>query len=138
MVESQDSLASVVDGLVESVRIGVVSAGLVRVLLVRISIPSRVVRVPVVGRVMDVLAVTVSAVLYMPEVVKSPPSVIVFPELFTPVPPYCPAIAVPFQVPVVMVPTEERPDRVVTASLTRVPVSGNVTFDPKDVLRVIL
>jgi hypothetical protein len=40
--------------------------------------------------------------------VKLPPIVIVLPELFTPVPPYCPAITVPFQVPVPIVPTVVR------------------------------
>jgi hypothetical protein len=45
-------------------------------------------RVPVVGRVTEVLAVAVSVVVKAPEVVKFPPSVIVLPVLATPVPPY--------------------------------------------------
>ena len=53
----------------------VVTAGEVRVLLVNVSEPARVARVPVVGRVTAVLAVVVSVVVCAPEVVNEPPSV---------------------------------------------------------------
>jgi len=43
--------------------------------------------VPDVGKVTDVLPVTVKVVVYAPEVVKFPPKVIVFVPLLTPVPP---------------------------------------------------
>jgi hypothetical protein len=85
--------------------IGEVIVGLVRVLFVRVSVPARVARVPVVGRVTDVVAVAVRVVAKAPEVVKFPPRVIVLPVFATPVPPYWPAIAVPCHVPVAIVPT---------------------------------
>ena len=50
-----------------------------------------VVIVPVVGRVTFVNAVVVRVSAYAPEVVRFPPSVIVFVELSTPVPPFVPA-----------------------------------------------
>ena len=58
------------------------------VLLVKVSEPARVANVPVVGRVIEVLAVYVKVVVKAPEVVKLPPTVIVLPVLATPVPPY--------------------------------------------------
>ena len=69
------------------------------VLLVKVSVPAKVAIVPVVGKVIFVAPVLVNVVLKLPAVVKSlavkilPPRVIVLPELLTPVPPYCPAIA---------------------------------------------
>ena len=66
---------------------------------------------PDVGKVTFVAPDEVSVVAKAPEVAKAaavvilPPKVIVLPELFTPVPPYCPAITLPCQVPVPIVPT---------------------------------
>ena len=79
--------------------------GLVRVLLVRVSVPAKVANVPAVGNDNEVLPLVVSVVLWAPLVVRFPPRVIVFPELLTPVPPYCPATTEPCQVPVPIVPT---------------------------------
>jgi len=62
-------------------------------------VPANVDIVPVIGKVILVTPVLVKVVLKLPAVVKSlavntfPPNVIVLPELFTPVPPNCPAIA---------------------------------------------
>ena len=81
------------------------STGLVNVLLVKFSEPANVANVPVKGKVTFVVPVVVNVVAKAPEVVRLPPKVIVLPELLTPVPPYCPAIKLPFQVPVVIVPT---------------------------------
>jgi hypothetical protein len=67
---------------------GAVSTGDVRVLFVSVSVPARVARVPVVGRVTLVVAVAVIVVAKAPDVVKSPPRVIVLPVFATPVPPY--------------------------------------------------
>ena len=92
-------------------KIGAENVALVNVLLVKVSVPVRVAKVPVVGKVSEVVAVEVKVVAKAPKVVKSPaieilpPRVIVFPVLATPVPPYCPAMTVAFQVPVPMVPT---------------------------------
>jgi predicted amidohydrolase len=69
---------------------GAVIIGLVKVLLVKVSVPSNVAKVPVVGKVTEVAAVVVNVVAKAPEVVKFPPKVIVFPELSTPVPPLAP------------------------------------------------
>ena len=69
------------------------------VLFVKVSVPAKVAIVPVVGNVIFVSPILVNVVLKLPAVVKVfavvilPPKVIVFPELSTPVPPYCPAIA---------------------------------------------
>jgi len=57
-------------------------------LLVSVSVPSNVANVPVVGKVTVVVAVDVNVVANAPDVVRFPPSVIVLPLLFTPVPPY--------------------------------------------------
>ena len=57
------------------------------VLLVKVSVPPNVLNVPVVGRVTLVAAVLFNVEANAPEVVKFPPSVIVFDPLFTPVPP---------------------------------------------------
>jgi hypothetical protein len=62
--------------------------GRVRVLLVKVSEPANVAKVPVVGNVTEVVAVAVSVVANAPEVVKLPPNVIVLPVFATPVPPY--------------------------------------------------
>jgi hypothetical protein len=78
--------------------------------------------VPDVGRVTDVFPVAVNVVVNAPEVVKSPPIVIVFPVFATPVPPYWPATTEPFQVPVAIVPTLVNDD-VTTDELRIVPVS---------------
>jgi hypothetical protein len=56
-------------------RVGVVSVGLVNVLLVKVSVPASVANVPVVGSVTDVVPVAVKDVVYAPEVVKLPPRV---------------------------------------------------------------
>ena len=78
--------------------------------------------VPDVGRVTDVFPVAVNVVVNAPEVVKSPPIVIVFPVFATPVPPYWPATTEPFQVPEAIVPTLVKDD-VTTDELRIVPVS---------------
>ena len=70
---------------------GAVIVGLVKVLFVKVSVPSSVAKVPVVGKVTVVAAVAVNVVAKAPEVVKFPPKVIVFPELSTPVPPLAPS-----------------------------------------------
>ena len=69
---------------------GVTSVGLVRVLLVRVSAPANVDNVPVVGKVMAVVAVAVRVVAKAPDVVRLPPSVIVLLVFATPVPPLAP------------------------------------------------
>ena len=97
------------------------------VLLVNVSEPAKVAKVPVVGKVTLVLAVTVNVVVNAPEVVNDPPKVMVFEPLLTPVPPYVPVIIVPFQTPVAIVPTDVKLDKVVTAVFTNVPLVGNVT-----------
>ncbi len=56
-------------------------------LLERVSVPARVARVPVVGKVTPVAAVTVNTVANAPATSKFPPIVIVLVELLTPVPP---------------------------------------------------
>ena len=71
----------------------VITLLLSRVLLERVSLPARVARVPLVGRVTLVAAVVVKVKALAPEVVKDeavemlPPRVIVLVLLFTPVPP---------------------------------------------------
>ena len=67
--------------------VGVVRVGDVNVLLVKVSVPANVLKVPVVGKVTLVVAVVVKVVANAPEVVKFPPRVIVFDALFIPVPP---------------------------------------------------
>jgi hypothetical protein len=62
--------------------------------------------------------------------------VFVPPKVVTPVPPLLTAIVVALQVPVVIVPTETRDDKVVTALLTRVPEVGSVTFVNPEVVKV--
>ena len=61
------------------------------VLLVKVSAPAKVATVPVVGKVTFVAPVDVSVMLFAPLVVKFPPSVIVFPVLSIPVPPFDPS-----------------------------------------------
>jgi len=81
------------------VKVGDEIVGDTIVLFVKVSVPAKVDKVPVVGKVIFVAPVLVNVVLKLPAVVKSlavkilPPRVIVLPELLTPVPPYCPAIA---------------------------------------------
>ena len=87
-----------------TIPVGVVIEGLVKDLLVKVSAPAKVAKVPVMGKVTFVAAVVVKVVAKAPDVVKLPPSVMVLPELLTPVPPYWPAIKVPFHVPLVIVP----------------------------------
>ena len=70
---------------------GVISTGLVNVLLASVSVPANVDKIPVVGKVTDVVAVDVNVVAKAPDVVKLPPKVIVLPVLATPVPPLAPA-----------------------------------------------
>lgn len=66
----------------------VVTLVLIR-LLVKVSIPASVERVPVSGKVTLVVAVETSVVANEPEVVKAPPSVIMLPLAFAmPVPPF--------------------------------------------------
>ena len=74
------------------------------VLLVNVSLPANVAKVPVVGSVTLVLPVVVKPRVCAPEWVKLPPRVIVLDPLFTPVPPYVGPIIVPCQVPVPIVP----------------------------------
>ena len=59
----------------------------VRVLFVNVSVLASVARVPVVGSVMFVLAVEARVVANAPDVVRSPPKVMVLLPLLTPVPP---------------------------------------------------
>ena len=75
------------------------------VLLVSVSDPASVARVPVVGRVTLVVPVCVSVKSCAPDSVSDPPSVMVLPVFATPVPPFAP-IKMPFNViaPVVAVP----------------------------------
>ena len=61
--------------------------------------------VPLVGNVTFVLFVVVSVNVCAPLCVKFPPNVIVLLPLFTPVPPYVGLMIVPFQTPVVIVPS---------------------------------
>jgi hypothetical protein len=68
-------------------KVGVVIVGFVSVLLVKVSVPANVARVPVVGRVTFVAPVEVKVVAKAPAVTKFPPKVIVLVPLFTPVPP---------------------------------------------------
>ena len=69
------------------------------VLEVKVSVPDKVARVPVVGKVIFVTSVLTNVVLKLPEVLNAlavvilPPKVIVLPVLTTPVPPNCPVIA---------------------------------------------
>jgi hypothetical protein len=63
-------------------------------------------RVPVAGNVTEVLPdVTNATVCVLEPIVVLPLTVIVLPVFATPVPPYCPATAVPCHVPVSIVPT---------------------------------
>jgi len=74
-VESQEILASVVEDDVERVKVGLLVTGLVKVLLVKVSVPARVASVPVVGTVMLVEPVVVSVSELAPDVSKFPPRV---------------------------------------------------------------
>ena len=105
MVNVADVLGAVIINLLILVAVATPKTGVVNVLFVNVSIPAKVANVPVVGRVTLVAAVVVKVVANAPEVVKLPPSVMVLPELLTPVPPYCPEINDPFHVPLVTVPT---------------------------------
>jgi hypothetical protein len=73
--------------------------GDVIVLFVNVSLPAKVARTPVVGKVTVVGPVLTKVVLKLPEVVNAlavvilPPKVIVLPVLTTPVPPNSPVIA---------------------------------------------
>ena len=58
---------------------GVPSAGATSVLFDNVSVPAKVARVPVVGKVTAVLAVAVNVVVNAPDVVKEPPSDTDFP-----------------------------------------------------------
>ena len=80
--------------------------GVVRVLLASVSEPARVASVPAVGRVTLVVPIVVNVRALAPLVAKLPASVMVLPRLFTPVPPYWPAITEPFHVPEFIVPTD--------------------------------
>ena len=73
--------------LVATPETGVPKAGVTNVLLDNVSAPSRVAKVPAVGRVNEVAAVDLNVVAYAPDVARLPPSVIDFPVLSTPVPP---------------------------------------------------
>jgi hypothetical protein len=77
LVASHEILASVVDDVDESVRVGVLVIGLVKVLLVKVSVPARVTNVPVVGSVILVEPVVVKVSALAPDVVRFPPKVIV-------------------------------------------------------------
>ncbi len=70
LVASQEILASVVDDVDESVKVGVLVIGLVKVLLVKVSVPARVTNVPVVGSVILVEPVVVRVSAFAPDVVK--------------------------------------------------------------------
>jgi len=104
---------------------GVVSVGEVSVLLVNVSLPAKVAKVPVVGRVTLVDAVVVRVNALAPAVVKDeavlilPPKVIVLEPLLTPVPP-----RVPESVPVHPTVIEEACKRAVAG----VPLRVKVTF----------
>ena len=64
--------------------------GDVRVLLVKVSVPFKVAKVPLVGKVRWVVPFAVKVVTKEPTVTRLPPSVIVLPALETPVPPFSP------------------------------------------------
>ena len=89
--------------------------GVVSVLFVKVSVLALDIKlyVPPAGSVATVFSVTVKVVVNAPDVVKLPPRVIVLPVFATPVPPYCPAIAVPCHVPLPITPTVVR-EEVVT------------------------
>jgi hypothetical protein len=70
------------------------------------TLPLIVASVPDVGNVTLVAPVVVNVTALDGVVVKFPPNVIVLPVFATPVPPYCPLITDPFQVPVPIVPTD--------------------------------
>jgi hypothetical protein len=95
------------------------------VLLVNVSDPASVDKVPAVGNVTLVPAVAIKVVSKAPDVVKFPPIVMVLPVFATPVPPYCPAIILPFQV--VLVDSVLLVKDSIPANVARVPAVGNVT-----------
>ena len=70
--------------------VGVVIAGLSNDLLVKVSVPAKVAKVPETGKVTTVLSVAVKVVLNAPEVTKLPPNVMVLFVLAIPVPPFAP------------------------------------------------
>jgi hypothetical protein len=100
-------------------------------LLVNVSAPVRVLSVPLVGRITEVVPVTVMVVAKEPEVIRFPPRVIVLPVLAIPVPPYCPAITEPFHTPVPSVPTLVNDDETIPAG-REVPVNKDVGTSPAD------
>ena len=79
--------------------------------------PETVASVPDVGKVTFVVPVMLKVEAKAPEVVRLPPSVMVLPVLATPVPPYCPATTLAFHVPLVIVPTVARLERLVNVVL---------------------
>ena len=87
-------------------RFSAVNVGLTNVLLVNISVPSKVASVPDAGKVTFVGPVLLRVVLKAPVVSKFPPRVMVLPVLFLPVPPLAPEtipvilVAVPLTFPV--------------------------------------
>ena len=95
--------------------------GKFNVLLLNDSVPNNVASVPVVGNVTVVAPVIVNVLSNTPLVVKLPPSVMVLPLLFTPVPPYWPVMILAFQVPVVIVPILTIPFPKLVASITLMP-----------------
>jgi len=86
--------------------------GVVRVLLVKVSIPFNVDNVPVTGRVTLVVPIVVNVRLLAPLVAKLPLNVMVLVPLLTPVPPYVGDIISAFQVPAVSVLTDVNDDPV--------------------------
>jgi hypothetical protein len=83
--------------------------------------------------------------MVVPEPVPTRVTLVVAPRLAravaavdAPVPPSATAMSVPFQTPVVIVPTEASDERVVTAELTRVPDVGRVTEVLAVAVRVVV
>lgn len=105
------------------------------VLLVKVSDPSSVASVPVVGSITLVLAVDVRVVSKAPLVVRFPPIVIVLSVFATPVPPYCPVIILPFHVVLVDNVLLEKVSE--PARVAKVPVVGSVTVVLAVTVRIV-
>ena len=101
-----------------------------RVLLDKVSLFANVAKTPDDGSVRFVVLLEVKVMSNAGVVVKLPPTVIVLLEFATPVPPYIPAITLPFQVLLVRVFALE--------SVIKVPDDGSVTFVLAPTVRVVL
>ena len=122
-----------------------VNVGLVKLLLVKVSVPESVANVPVVGKVTFVAPVVVNVVAKLPDVVKSfpveifPPKEIVFPVFATPVPPLAPEIMpVTFAAFPLIFPVTFEPDTVVIfASVTEASDKSDVTIVPSNIFALV-